>query len=55
MTKTEIKKNRKAKGLTQTALAILLGVSVDAVRKWEQGVTTPNLANVQKLQEVFNG
>ena len=30
---------RRAKGLTQEALASLLGVSRQAVSKWEQGVS----------------
>lgn len=34
---------RVEKGYTQTVLAKRLGLSVDAVRHWEQGRRTPNL------------
>ena len=35
MTKDEIREIRKSLDLTQTAFAMKLGVTVDAVRKWE--------------------
>jgi transcriptional regulator with XRE-family HTH domain len=34
----DLKSRREALGLTQSALAERLGVSVQAVRHWEQGV-----------------
>jgi len=41
MTKDDIKALRTKLSLSQQALAYKLGVSVDAVRKWEQGSRTP--------------
>ncbi len=37
MTPTQFKKTRENLGLSQAALAERLGVTVHAVRKWEQG------------------
>lgn len=44
---------RKAKGLSQEELADFLGVSRQAVSRWEQGNTFPDLPNLQKLVKVF--
>lgn len=39
-------------GLSTMALAILLGVSVDTVRSWEQGRRTPNAAVASLLDDL---
>ena len=44
---------RKAKGLSQEELAELLGVSRQAVSRWEQENTYPDLPNLQKIVNVF--
>jgi transcriptional regulator with XRE-family HTH domain len=37
----QLKTARKAAGLKQSAAAEVLGVSFEAVSKWERGLTTP--------------
>ena len=44
---------RKAKGLSQEDLADSLGVSRQAISRWEQGNTFPDLPNLQKIVKVF--
>jgi len=44
---------RKAKELSQEDLADCLGVSRQAVSRWEQGHTFPDLPNLQKIMKVF--
>ena len=39
--------------LTQTELANLLGISTQAVSKWENGNSTPTVAMLQKLAELY--
>ena len=45
---------RKAEGLTQKALADRLGVSFQAVSKWETGEALPDTALLPELCEVLN-
>lgn len=42
MTKQQIAELRNAMGLSQTAFAMRLGVTVDMVRKYEQGKNKPS-------------
>ena len=44
---------RKAKGMSQEELAEKLGVSRQAVSRWEQGSSFPDLPNLQRLVTVF--
>lgn len=44
---------RKAKGLTQTALADLLCVTHQAVSKWENGCALPDLDVLMEMRRVF--
>lgn len=44
---------RKAKGLTQEELANILGVSSQAVSKWENDASCPDIALLPKLAEVL--
>lgn len=41
LTPETIRELRRRLGLTQPAFAVRLGVSVQAVRHWEQGLRTP--------------
>ena len=49
-----LKKWRKNKGLTQKALAQILGVSQQTVASWEVGRTEIPLWALKKLKEEFN-
>lgn len=44
---------RKAKGLSQEELAEKLGVSRQAISKWENGISSPEMAQLPKLCEIF--
>ena len=44
---------RKARGLSQEALAEQLGVSRQASSRWELGETTPDLAKLKQLSELY--
>ena len=44
---------RRAKGLTQEMLAEKMGVSPQAVSKWERGASNPDLYLIPKLAEIF--
>ncbi len=48
-----IKNLRTAKGITQEALAEMLGLSYQAVSKWETGANSPDIAMLPKLAEIF--
>lgn len=45
---------RKQSGLSQEGLADLLGVSRQAVQKWEAGTSRPDLDNLAALAQYFN-
>ncbi|WP_373128585.1 helix-turn-helix domain-containing protein [Dielma fastidiosa] len=45
---------RKAEGLTQEALAQLLGVTNKAVSKWENGKCLPDLSHYEALCEILH-
>lgn len=44
---------RKARGLSQEDLAEKLGVSRQAISRWEQGSTTPDMMNLKQLSELY--
>lgn len=44
---------RKEKGYSQEQLASMLGVSRQAVSKWEAGVSMPDLSKILQLSEMF--
>ncbi len=44
---------RKAKGMSQEELAEKLGVSRQAISKWENGISSPEMAQLTKLCEIF--
>ena len=45
---------RDKAGMTQAYLAKKLGISRSAVNLWEMSVSTPSLANVIELMQIFN-
>lgn len=45
---------RERSGLTQTDLAIRLGVTRSCVNAWEMGVSRPSLDNVLSLGHIFH-
>ena len=45
---------RKNKGFTQEALAEKLGVSRQAVAKWESGQIYPDISNLISISELLN-
>ncbi len=51
---TTVYRLRVARGLTQEVLAEALGVSHQAVQKWESGSSMPDLQNVMKVSRFFN-
>ena len=48
-----IAKNRKQLGLTQEALAERLGVTAQAVSKWENDQSCPDITTLPKLADIF--
>ena len=45
---------RKNRGLNQTQLAKKLGVSVDSVRRWEQGKRSPDVEMLRNIAQVLD-
>ena len=48
-----IKEQRKRNGMSQEKVAELIGVSRQAVAKWEAGLSAPSTAHLFKLAELF--
>ena len=48
-----IKRLRKERGLTQESLAERLGVTFQAVSKWESGASDPSTTNLMALAKLF--
>ena len=46
---------REAKGLSRAVFAGMVGVSPQAVAKWEAGLSTPTEENVLKIRDVLEG
>ena len=42
---------RREKGLTQTELAEMVGVSAQAVSKWERGISCPDITILDELAD----
>ena len=51
---TNIQELRKKAGMSQEALAEQLGVSRQAVSKWESGASTPDLDKILLIAEIFS-
>ncbi len=54
LTGQQIAEARKRKGMTQTELANALGVSTEAVSKWEKDAFTPSPEHVEQLHSVLS-
>lgn len=52
--KEKIHALRKEKGMTQEQLASELGLSYQAVSKWETGVACPDIMTLPKIADIFN-
>ena len=50
----KIAAQRKLKGLTQDALAEALGISAQAVSKWENDITCPDITLLPKLAQLLD-
>ncbi len=50
----KIAAQRRTKGLTQEALAEMLGVSAQAVSKWENDLTCPDITLLPKLAQLLD-
>ncbi|MEV6606526.1 BTAD domain-containing putative transcriptional regulator [Kutzneria sp. NPDC051319] len=51
-----LRRRRQTAGLTQRELAVRAGVSVRALRYWENGkIDTPRMASRQQIQQVLDG
>lgn len=53
MFSSQLKESRKAKGLSQAELSALLGVTQQAVGKWETGRSTPDPQMLVRIAEVL--
>lgn len=53
LTPDTIRDLRRRLGLSQPAFAVRLGVSVQAVRHWEQGLRTPTGLYAKALRELM--
>lgn len=54
MERNDLRKRRKALGLSQMELARLVGVSLLTIQTWERGVSEPKPENREKLEQVLN-
>ena len=52
--KDKIQQLRKNKSLSQERLAEELNISRQAVAKWENGETTPDINNLVQISDLFN-
>ncbi len=50
---SRIAKNRKEKGFTQEEFAEIMGVTAQAVSKWENDVSCPDIMLIPKIADVF--
>ena len=49
-----IKQLRKEKNLTQKQLADMLGVTYQAVSKWERGLNIPDISILKEISRIFD-
>ena len=54
MERNDLRKRRKALGLSQMELAKLVGVSLLTTQIWERGVSKPKPENKEKLEQVLS-
>ena len=48
-----IRRLRKERNITQEGLSEAVGVTPQAVSKWEMGASVPDLDNILKMSELF--
>ena len=53
MERNDLRKRRKALGLSQMELAKLVGVSLLTIQMWERCVSEPKPENREKLEQVL--
>ncbi len=51
---SRIAERRRARGLTQVQVAVHMGVSPQAVSKWERGLACPDLVFLDDLAELLD-
>lgn len=51
--KDKIRVLREAKGMTQTELAVALGLDQTTISAWERGVAEPTVFNLRRLAGVL--
>ena len=49
----KIAEARRASGMTQNALAVRVGVTAQAVSKWEQGRSCPDIAILDEIADAL--
>jgi transcriptional regulator with XRE-family HTH domain len=49
------KEKRLAKSMSQSQLAVAVGVSLVTIQTWERGTSSPSPENQEKLDKVFGG
>lgn len=54
MTPERIKTSRESCGLTQSALAKILGITRASVNAWEMGISMPSTHYIVELAGIFN-
>ena len=50
----KIKHHRTIKGLSQSDLALIVGVKQEHISRWERGLHAPLLCNLHKIAEALN-
>lgn len=54
MNSNDIKEIREKLGLTQEALAHVLGVSFQTINRWEKGLFNPSNLALEKIKKLMN-
>lgn len=49
----ELRRIRKAAGMSQMDLATRVGVSLLTIQLWERGISQPNAENAEKLEQTL--
>ncbi|MGK4239842.1 helix-turn-helix transcriptional regulator [Limosilactobacillus reuteri] len=51
---TKLLSLRKGAGLTQSELAQKIGVTVQTISRWENGISIPNPKRIKQMADFFN-
>ena len=49
----KLREHRRTRGLTQEEVAAKIGVSAQAISKWESGATEPSTTNLMELARLY--